>query len=93
LFAGGHGTVDVTIPFSNLPVSRPDTSMSALFGTRAHTGRVEDAANDDKHLQDICPELGRKQVEVWTSTTTGSTAGSSRHEQDDAHDVDDLGNE
>ena len=46
--------------------------MSALFGTLAHTGRVADAAKDDKHLRDICPkfmELGRKQVEVWTSTT------------------------
>jgi len=67
--------------------------MSALCGTRAHTGRVEGVANDDKHLRDSCPgfmERGRKQVEAWTSTTTGSTAGSSRHEQDDTHD---LGND
>jgi hypothetical protein len=52
--------------------------MSALFGTFVHTGRVEDAANDDKHLQDIRPdfiEFGRKQVQAWTSTTIGSRRG------------------
>lgn len=32
--------------------------MSALFGTRAHTGRVvEGTANDDKHLRVICPDF------------------------------------
>jgi len=70
--------------------------MSALFGTLAHTGRVEDAANDDKHLRGICLDfmvLGRKQVEVWTSTTTGSTPGPSGHKQEDAHDADGLGND
>lgn len=68
--------------------------MSALFGTRAHTGRVDGTANDDKHLRDICPDFmdlaeiklrlgprpqpGRPRDRVDTSRTTHTSWGTIR---------------